>query len=569
MKKTIIWITAVALVLALAVAGYFFFDQNYLVIDFSIYPRSVQSLDLSGTPLKNVEKLTKLSALQELDLRDTGLTTEQYEYLHAQLPQCDIDWLVPFQGSCLPLDTEVIHVSSLSGEDIAQLSYFQELCTIDAVGCTDYETLIALQRDHPEYKVLYDLTVSGHVLDQDTDTAASTDINEISTALSFLPGLHRVDATGCTDYEALLALTAQYPDCDITYTVPLAGSVCCTDTTQLELQTCTAEELAAVLPHLRSLTSVTIAQPMADPSGMLALHEAYPDITFTYYFSFLDRTVSNQETSIDISTIPLESVAFIDDAMPHFLCLEKVDMCGCGISNEEMDALNQRYENTKFVWMVDIGKMSLRTDSTYFMPYHYGWGVTDQHLDNMKYLTDLICLDFGHMPITNTDFLAYMPHMQYLILADTNITELTGFENLKELKYLELFMTDVTDFSPLTACEKLEDLNISYTNPPDVTPLCQMKQLKNLWFFGYWKLKNMDMLTESLPDTKIVFGGATSTGQGWRQLPNYFAQRDILGMYYMLPEVVPEEAPEDTPEDTPEDIPEDTPEEVPEEVAES
>ena len=572
MKKAIIWITAVLLVVTLAVAGHFIFERNYLVINFTVYSRSAQALDLSGTPLKNVEKLTKFNALQELDLRDTGLTAEQYEYLHGQLPQCDINWLVPFQGKHLPLDTEAIQVSSLSSEDILLLSYFTDLCTIDAVGCTDYETLIALQQDHPEYKVLYDLTVSGHVLHQDTDTASSADINEISTALTYLPGLHALDATGCTDYDALLALTTQYPNCDITYTVPLAGSVCRTDTTQLQLQNCTAEELTAALPHLKDLTSVTITQPMEDPSGMLALREAYPDVAFTYYFSFLDRTVSNRETVIDISTIPLESVAFIDDAMPHFLCLEKVDMCGCGISNEEMDALNQRYETTKFVWMVDIGKMSVRTDSTYFMPYHYGYGVADHQLDNMKYLTDLICLDFGHMSITKTDFLAFMPHMQYLILADTDIAELTGFENLKELKYLELFKTDVTDFSPLTACEKLEDLNISYTNPPDVTSLCQMKHLKNLWLLGYWRSANMDMLTESLPDTNIVFGGGTSTGKGWRLLPNYYAQRDILGMHYMLPEELPvkppEEDPEENPGETPGEAPEGTPGETPGEAPE-
>jgi hypothetical protein len=36
-----------------------------------------------------------------------------------------------------------------------------------------------------------------------------------------------------------------------------------------------------------------------------------------------------------------------------------------------------------------------------------------------------------------------------------------------------------------------------------------------------------------MPNTRIVYTEGSSTARGWRELPNYYAQRDILGMWYM------------------------------------
>ena len=60
-----------------------------------------------------------------------------------------------------------------------------------------------------------------------------------------------------------------------------------------------------------------------------------------------------------------------------------------------------------------------------------------------------------------------------------------------------------------------------------------MTWLNNLWWRNV-KLTDADrqMLREALPDTRIEFFSYSSTGKGWRQLENYFKQRDILGMEY-------------------------------------
>ena len=48
----------------------------------------------------------------------------------------------------------------------------------------------------------------------------------------------------------------------------------------------------------------------------------------------------------------------------RFSRLEKVVMCNCGVSNEDMDALNKKYEDVRFVWSVRFSIWTLRTDAT-------------------------------------------------------------------------------------------------------------------------------------------------------------------------------------------------------------
>jgi hypothetical protein len=58
-----------------------------------------------------------------------------------------------------------------------------------------------------------------------------------------------------------------------------------------------------------------------------------------------------------------------------------------------------------------------------------------------------------------------------------------------------------------------------------------MTWLKNLWW--NYGAGSRAMLQAALPDCKFNYTSYSSTGGGWRELPNYYAQRDIFGMYYM------------------------------------
>ena len=67
----------------------------------------------------------------------------------------------------------------------------------------------------------------------------------------------------------------------------------------------------------------------------------------------------------------------------------------------------------------------------------------------------------------------------------------------------------------------------------DFRPLAEMTWLKNLWINGNGVSQaDRKYLTEALPDTRIEFDAGWITGNGWRELQNYFDMRDLLGMPY-------------------------------------
>ena len=60
-----------------------------------------------------------------------------------------------------------------------------------------------------------------------------------------------------------------------------------------------------------------------------------------------------------------------------------------------------------------------------------------------------------------------------------------------------------------------------------------MPWLKNLWIDGFdLRMDERPILEAALPNTFIKYCDGEMTANGWRDLPNYFAMRDYLGMPY-------------------------------------
>ena len=266
---------------------------------------------------------------------------------------------------------------------------------------------------------------------------------------------------------------------------------------------------------------------------------AYPNVRFVWNFEVCGVAATSLDTELVLSGIRMESVEEVESSLKYFYDLQKVEMCECGIPSEEMDALWKRHPETQFVWMVQVGECDLRTDITSFMPYQFGYDgyskLKDKHMGELKYCVDLICMDLGHMAISDYSFLEYMPNMQYLILADTEGDDFSVLANLKELKYLELFMTSFDQAEVLTGLTKLEDLNLGTSKIDNIEPLKQMIWLRHLWMPATLKVSGTEKqeLVDALPDTVINYKGTGSTGNGWREIPNYYAMRDLLNMSYM------------------------------------
>ena len=484
MKK--VWIIVLVLLLILGGAGWYGYQQyqhkTYLTIGEETYRRDITQLDFSGETLPDLELVKLLQNLQELNLLDTGLTVAQYEDLQKALPDCEILWELPFQGQYLPLDTKSLALEQISQDEMALLPYLQELEAIDATAMTDLETVMALKESYPHVAVTYQVAIAGQVLPMDAAslTVENGDVDELMTQLAYLPQMADITFTG---------------------TAPANDAI-------------------------------------------MELKAAYPAITCHWNFTFFGQEVSSDTTEIDLSGIAMADVTELEEGLQYFNGLQKVVMCDTGLPSEEIDNLWKRHPETRFVWNVKIGKFWVRTDATTLMPFQYGYNGTkgiklyDKDCTEMKYLVDMVCMDFGHMGIQDVSFLAYMPNLEYLIIADAPITDISAMANLKKLKYLEAFLCNIYDISPLLGCTALEDINLSNNPIQDITVLGEIETLNNIWISGReWPYEQKQELNAAKPDAKIVYyQDVGSTSKGWRSLDNYFNQRDLLGMWYMSDE---------------------------------
>ena len=113
-----------------------------------------------------------------LNLRSEKITAKQYERISAKLPECEIRWSIPFQDGTLADDAKEITVSTLTEADVAQLTYARQLKRVNAEGCSDYEALELLRKSRPELEVNYSVALSSGNQNWDADTLALNSVTE-------------------------------------------------------------------------------------------------------------------------------------------------------------------------------------------------------------------------------------------------------------------------------------------------------------------------------------------------------------------------------------------------------
>lgn len=406
-----------------------------------------------------------------------GTTVQHYEAVKAALPECDISWEVPFQGNTVnPKNLVELEIDSLAEEDIPLFAYFTDLQTVDATALSDPAMAVKLQEAYPQLEVFYNVEICGET----------------------------------------------YPS----------------DTKKLKLETAGASQLEN-LKYLPDLDSVHIDDPQGDPAELTALAENYPITWEKEYFGYLFHSSVTEMDFSQEENLVFDDVQAMEEGLLWFPDLELVYFGDVTVDNDTMAEYRTRQEeNYKVVWNVRLNhRINIRSDATYFMPRKFYMTVIDRDLVNLKYFNDMVTVDLGHMNIFNCEWLAGMPKLQYLILADTPMKSIEPVANCKELIYFEIFDTPVKDFSPLLECTKLRDLNMCWTDgDPEV--IAQLTWLERLWWWGTLTRPSLTdeekaMITDAMPGCEVVFRTTTSTGGGWREGELYYKMRDNLGMEYM------------------------------------
>lgn len=513
-KKRILILTGIAvLLLCILVGGNIWFFTNHVFVSGKFYPKDAQMLNLRGR----------------------SLSLAEYDTLREKFPDCTIFWNVPFQGRTYPEDTEQITVTSLSREDIMSIAHLPELKTLYAAGCRDYSVIQEIQTRFPQLEVLYTVPVDGTEYPQDATSLTISHLTDSEVELlDYLPRLTTVDASGCRDYDQLLALQQRRPEVSVQYQLELLGQSCSESTTSLTFSDPDVAQLKAGLKYLPKVESVSLGQPSSDAETLRDLMAAYPAVDFYWEKTFFGKTYSTADKEIDYSNIAMSSTDEVKQAMRYYPNAEKVVLSNCGIDNETMSAFrDEMRQEYKVVWTVYVTKVPVRTDVTVFHSSGLHVCLVNEMSYDLKYLEDLVVLDIGHSYIKYIDWIAYMPELRYVILADNWLMDISPISNCKKMVYLELFMNPhLKDISPLVECTALEDVSFARTFI-DPEPLAQMTWLKNLWInIVPLTTEQRTLLSESLPNTHIEFDHGWPTGGGWRELQNYYDMRDYMGLPY-------------------------------------
>ena len=96
-----------------------------------------------------------------IDLRGEDISAQEAEALAAKYPDKTVLWDVPLSGGSRPSSAESLSLSSLSADDIPLFACFPNLKSIDASGCADYEALLALRSAYPALDLTAFVTVGG------------------------------------------------------------------------------------------------------------------------------------------------------------------------------------------------------------------------------------------------------------------------------------------------------------------------------------------------------------------------------------------------------------------------
>lgn len=525
-------IIACEAVLAVLIIGMVVLMSCYVTVDGALYPRFRQELDLTGEQL----------------------TPEQFEKLQQKLPNTRILWMIPLESGPVRSDTAQITLTSLSDEDLALMDYLTDLQTVNAESCPDSARLAALQQRHPQAELRFGVWLGDQVFS--TDAGAVTVIGMTQEDIPALAGfrqLTRLTIGGVSELSLADRIREAYPGLEVKYLVTLGDLDYPGDTRELTLREAEYEVIAQALELFPELSSLELINPSADARQLQGLREAHPEVRLSWRVEAYGLRFGEETTEMDLTDVPfdsLETVAAYADCLPN---LEKLILGECGLDNELLAELREsRRGSYKVVWTIRFTeKLAARTDSTTFMPGHDDIGEyrfnesMGVNVQDLKYFEDLVCMDLGHYVIYKADFLAYMPHLKFLILSWTEIHDLSAIVACQELIYLELDYSQVRDFTPLLELKALEDLNICGT-VADVTPLGQMTWLKNLWASDR-SYSSKRFLLEAFPqeavlddegqvlvsksETYLYINGGSSTA--WRHLPHYYEMRDMLGMYYM------------------------------------
>ncbi len=463
------------------------FALLHVVVGGAVINIFARSADLSGRSGSSLSALSRCFRLQELDLSNS-------------------------------------EISKLSG-----LEKLRQLETLDLRGtAVTWQDVSKIKSAVPGCTIMYDARVGGQIIKYGTEHIALEPSGaENCDDLLLVSSLKSVDITACPLTESIIR-TAQDESCNFVWKMTLCGEEITSDAAELVLDSPQKEDIDK-LQLFPGLSKVEITGE-ACLEELFAVRDSISCADITWEVNLAGITVPGNEKRLNISGTSVGNYEEFAEKLRYLPELEYIDMCDCGLSNEQMGALRERYPNTKFVWKITFGGSgkywTVRTDITCFST------LSELHAKNewveplLTYCTDLVALDLGHNYLEDFTPISKLTNLKVLIIGDSSLKDISSVSNLKKLNYIEMFMTQAKDFSALAELPELKDICVGGNDIEDIAPFLKMQQLDRLWIARCGLSHNdMDQLSEALPNTRIVFFVRRNLCEGWRESDKNLAIR--------------------------------------------
>jgi len=471
-----------------------------------------------------------------IDARAAALSCAEYDAAAQENPSARIRWSVPLGGERFDSFSEELVLSALPESEIERLGYFPSLRHVDAEGCTDYPALAAAAAKFPA------VSFSWHI-----PAADGLSFDALAELIPLLPRLEEValEKSALSGEEAA-ALGAEFPALRLRGAYPVWGLRADSDAAVLDLtgKSGPIGELTALSSALGGLETIKLGPGALPAADYAALKAAFPDTEIAARVMLGDTEIDPQAEELLLNDRPMtepEALRALIGVMPR---LKKVELCGSGLSDAEMETLCAQYPDVDFVWLITFGggRFTVRTDLVSFSTLRTHFGevqhrFTDEELAPLfRYSRHLRALDLGHNYICDITPIGELKELRILILGDNPYLEdFSPLGNLTELEYLELFNSHIDyDFSFLYHLHKIRYLNLSYFSAlDDIAYIDGMPDLKMFWLRGT-AIPNETAADYAArrPDVLFHYGNcgweASATCHGWRKTETNILVRTLF-----------------------------------------
>ncbi len=454
---------------------------------------------------------------------------------------CILTLLIVFFSTHFFIDGRIFSIFSHSAiltdadsDDISKLRRFISLRELDVSGCRlDNQTIEDLLTVFPDCDINYTVMLGNSEINSSAEHISLDDESAADCSLLLmLPNLKYADISACTEITDEIIAAAADDACNFIWQMELCGIPATSNETELVLDSPSLNDLKKLM-LFRDLESVTVSN-CSDYDTLIELAATKPDCNFVWSVDLCGVDVLSTDTRAVIADHKIEDLASFSKKLAYLPNLEYLDMCRCGLSNEEMETLTEQYPDIKFVWEITFGRApvfwTVRTDIVCFSSLGMTRCNDEQLAPLLKYCTDLAALDLGHHNITDLTPFARLKKLKVLILGDNLIRDLSPLAELKELQYIELFSCKFTDVSALAQLPNLTEVCIGNNAIKDITPFLSMKQLNSLWIPQCGLDRDeQQALSEALPDCTIRFKVKSNPLEGWRVSELNMAIRKAFG----------------------------------------